>query len=38
MEGIAEGNRAAERQAQRRQRRQVYIDYTSRHKTSAYAS
>ena len=30
MEGIAEGERAAERQAQGRQRRQRYIDYTLR--------
>ena len=30
MEGIAEGDRAAERQAQGRQRRQRYIDYTLR--------
>ena len=28
MEGIAEGDTAAERQAQGRQRRQRYIDYT----------
>ena len=30
MEGIAEGDRASERQAQWRQRRQRYIDYTLR--------
>ena len=30
MEGIAEADRAAERQAQGRQRRQPYIDYTIR--------
>ena len=30
MEGIAEGDRGAERQAQRRQRRQRYIEYTRR--------
>ena len=30
MEGIAETDRAAERQAQGRQRRQRYIDYTLR--------
>ena len=30
MEGIAEGDRAAERQAQGRQRRQRYTDYTLR--------
>ena len=30
MEGIAEGDRAAERQAQGRQRRQRYIDYILR--------
>ena len=30
IEGIAEGDRVAERQAQGRQRRQRYIDYTLR--------
>ena len=36
MEGIAEADRAAERQAQGRQRRQRYIDYTLRGLRSRY--